>query len=133
MRAASRLVSARPAAGAAIAWLTAVAVFAQAPPAGVKNPIAASAESVAAGKQSYTRLCAPCHGTSAEGGAGNDLIPASPDLTDREWEHGGSDGEVFASIRNGIGPEFNMTPFKDRLTDTEIWNVVNYLRSIVKK
>src|SRR5215203_6495518 len=80
MSVASRPEWARPAAGAAITWLTAIAVFAQAPPASVKNPIAASAESVAVGKQSYTRLCAPCHGISGEGGAGNDLIPASPDL-----------------------------------------------------
>ena len=103
------------------------------PAAAIKNPVAASAESIAAGKQSYTRTCAPCHGISGEGGAGNDLIPASPDLTDAAWDHGGSDGEIFANIKNGIGPEFNMTPFKDRLKDDEIWNVVNYLRSIANK
>lgn len=125
--------SAGPITLAALAWLTTVAVVAQSPAAGVKNPITASAESVATGKQAYTRLCAPCHGTSAEGGAGNDLIPASPDLTDATWDHGATDGEIFASIKNGIAPEFNMTPFKDRLKDEEIWNVVNYVRSLAKK
>ena len=118
---------------ALFAWMSAVALLAQSPQASVKNPITTSAESVAMGKQAYTRLCAPCHGTSAEGSAGNDLIPASPDLTDAMWDHGATDGEVFASIKNGIAPEFNMTPFKDRLKDDEIWNVVNYLRSIAKK
>jgi mono/diheme cytochrome c family protein len=99
----------------------------------VKNPIATSTESVAAGKQLYVRSCAPCHGTSGEGGPGNDLIPAAPDLTDAMWDHGSSDGEIFGNIKNGIAPEFNMTPFKDRLKDDDIWNVVNYLRSIAKK
>ena len=118
----------------AITWGALVVSARQSPPAaGVKNPVAASAESIVAGKQTYTRTCAPCHGTSGEGGAGNDLIPASPDLTDATWDHGSSDGEIFTNIRNGIGPEFNMTPFKDRLKDEEIWNVVNYLRSIAKK
>jgi mono/diheme cytochrome c family protein len=101
--------------------------------AAIKNPVSSSPESVAAGKQVYTRSCAPCHGTSGEGGAGNDLIPAAPDLTDAAWDHGSTDGEVFSSIKNGIAPEFNMTPFKDRLKDDDIWNVVNYLRSIAKK
>jgi len=118
----------------ALAWVgAAVAGLAQGPAAALKNPIAASPESIAAGKQAYTRTCAPCHGTSGEGGAGNDLIPAAPDLTDAAWDHGSSDGEIFGSIKNGIGPDFNMTPFKDRLKDDDIWNVVNYLRSIAKK
>jgi mono/diheme cytochrome c family protein len=122
-----------PAVVVALVSLVGVGLLAQSPAAGIKNPISASAESVAMGKQAYTRLCAPCHGTSAEGGAGNDLIPASPDLTDAIWDHGATDGEIFANIKNGVAPEFNMTPFNDRLKDDEIWNVVNYLRSIAKK
>jgi mono/diheme cytochrome c family protein len=117
--------------GLSIAWTAFVSAGQN--PAALKNPVAASAESIAAGKQTYTRTCAPCHGTSGEGGAGNDLIPASPDLTDSTWDHGSTDGDIFNNVKNGIGPEFNMTPFKDRLKDDEIWNVVNYLRSIAKK
>ena len=103
------------------------------PAAAVKNPVAASAESIADGKRLYLRHCASCHGTNAEGGAGNDLIPAAPDLTDSEWKHGSSDGEIFSVIKNGVPPELNMIPFGDQLKDAEIWNVVNYLRSIAKK
>src|SRR5207237_1223504 len=104
-----------------------------APAAALKNPLASSPESIAAGKQAYARTCAPCHGTSGEGGPGNDLIPAAPDLTDAAWDHGATDGEIFTNIKDGIGPDFNMTPFKDRLKDEDIWNVVNYLRSLAKK
>jgi cytochrome c oxidase cbb3-type subunit 3 len=116
----------------ALAWTAGIVLTAQAP-AAVTNPVPSSAESIEAGKQAYTRNCAPCHGTSGEGGPGNDLIPAAPDLTDATWDHGSTDGEIFSNIRNGIAPEFNMTPFKDKLKDEEIWNVVNYVRSIAKQ
>jgi cbb3-type cytochrome c oxidase subunit III len=98
----------------------------------VKNPVAATPESVAAGKKIFQKTCAPCHGINAEGGPGNDLIPAAPDLTDDKWDHGSTDGEIFDNIKNGVAPDFNMTPFKDQLKDTDIWNVVNYLRSVAK-
>src|SRR5262249_25941333 len=95
-------------------------------------PVAATEESVAAGKKIYAAKCASCHGANGQGGAGNDLIPAAPSLVDGDWKHGGTDGEVFTNIKNGIPPEFNMVPFKDQLKDDEIWNVVNFLRSIAK-
>ena len=112
-----------------------IAIVAQGNPeaAKAKNPIAASQESLAAGQQSYRRNCAPCHGLSGEGGPGNDLIPAAPDLTDDMWDHGSTDGEIFDNIKNGVAPDFNMVPWKDKLKDDEIWHVVNYLRSIAKK
>jgi len=102
------------------------------PAAAVKNPVASTPESIADGKRLYARHCASCHGSNAEGGAGNDLIPAAPDLTDSEWKHGSTDGEIFSAIKNGVPPELNMVPFGDQLKDAEIWNVVNYLRSIAK-
>ena len=112
-----------------------IAVVAQGNPGAAKltNPVAATSESVAAGKQGYVRNCAPCHGVTAEGGPGNDLIPAAPDLTDDMWDHGSTDGEVFDAIKNGVAPDFNMIPWKDKLKDDDVWNVVNYLRSIAKK
>jgi cytochrome c oxidase cbb3-type subunit 3 len=88
---------------------------------------------VAAGNQIYLRRCASCHAASGEGGPGNDLIPAAPSLVDDQWDHGSNDGEIFDNIKNGVAPEFNMVPFKDTLKDDEIWNVVNYVRSIAKK
>jgi mono/diheme cytochrome c family protein len=117
-----------------MAGLAAIGVAGQGSPgaAQIKNPVASTAESVSAGKQIYLRRCASCHAASGEGGPGNDLIPAAPSLVDAQWDHGASDGEIFDSIKNGVGPDFNMVPFKDTLKDDEIWNVVNYLRSIAK-
>lgn len=99
----------------------------------LQNPTPASAESIASGQQLYRRYCASCHGANAEGGAGNDLIPAAPDLTDKEWKHGSSDGEIFSVIKNGVPPELNMVPFADQIKDPDIWHIVNYVKSIAKK
>ena len=118
-----------------VASLSAVVAVGQGNPdaARMKNPVAATAASVAEGKRLYTRYCASCHGANAEGGAGNDLIPAAPDLTDKDWKHGSSDGEIFSAIKNGIPPDLNMVPFGDQMKDDEIWAVVNYIRSLAKK
>ena len=119
----------------ALGFLGSIVLFAQgnAAAAAIKNPVAATPQSIAAGQETYRKSCAPCHGIKAEGGSGNDLIPASPDLTDEMWDHGSTDGAIFDNIKNGVAPDFNMTPWKDQLKDDEIWNVVNYLRSIAKK
>ena len=119
----------------ALACLGRIAIAAQGNPeaAKVKNPVASTPESIAAGQTIYGKSCAPCHGKTAEGGAGNDLIPAAPNLVDDTWDHGSTDGEIFDNIKNGVPPDFNMIPWKDQLKDQDIWNVVNYLRSIAKK
>jgi mono/diheme cytochrome c family protein len=98
----------------------------------LKNPVAATPESIAAGQQLYARNCASCHGRNGQGGPGNDLIPAAPSLLGDGWAHGSTDGEIFTNIKSGVAPDFNMVPFKDRLKDDEIWNLVNYIRSIKK-
>ena len=121
--------------GAAIVGLAAASLTAQGDPEHAKlaNPVVSTPDSIAAGKALYTNTCAPCHGVNATGGSGNDISPPSPDLTDTEWQHGGTDGEIFFNIKEGIPPDLNMGPFGGRLRDDDIWNVVNYLRSIAKK
>jgi cbb3-type cytochrome c oxidase subunit III len=119
----------------AVACLGRIAIAAQGNPeaAKIKNPVAATPESVEAGRATFQRNCAPCHGKTAEGGAGNDLIPAAPNLVDEKWDHGSTEGEIFDVVKNGVPPDFNMIPWKDQLKDADIWNVVNYLGSISKK
>ena len=121
--------------GTLLASLAGIVMTAQGNPeaAKIKNPVAAAAESVAAGKQVYQRYCASCHGTNAEGGSGSDISPPAPDLTDSEWKHGSTDGEIFDVIKNGVPPDLSMEPWGDRIKDADIWNVVNYVRSLAKK
>ena len=104
----------------------------QGSPQAGKSPVPTTPDSIAAGKQTYLRRCASCHAATGEGGPGNDLIPAAPSLVDEPVKVK-TDSQVFNNIKNGIGPDFNMVAFKDTLKDDEIWNVVNYLRSIAKK
>ena len=104
----------------------------------VKNPVPSSPESIAAGKQKFQEFgCNTCHGANGEGGLSPSItedqgLPGPPDLIDDEWLHGGSDGELFKTITNGV-PPFIMGPYKGRLSDTEIWNIINFLRSQSKE
>ena len=93
-----------------------------------KNPVAATPESVTAGQTIYVRRCSGCHGKEGTGG-----FLGSPDLTDSEWKLGSTDGAIFSVILKGGGPDSRMEAFEDRLSETDSWNVVNYLRSIAKK
>jgi mono/diheme cytochrome c family protein len=100
----------------------------------VKNPVAATPESIAAGETIYARRCRGCHGKEGTGGPpkeANDR-PAS-NLVDAQWDHGSTDGEIFDTIRNGVPPQFVMEPWDDRISETDTWNVVNYVRSLAKK
>jgi mono/diheme cytochrome c family protein len=97
----------------------------------ITNPVPPAAKSIASGGQLYRQYCRACHGDEAKGNgpqAPRDVQP--PDLTDSEWLHGSTDGEIFTNIRDGIGPKFDMKSMKSRMTTTDIWNVVNYLRSL---
>jgi mono/diheme cytochrome c family protein len=99
----------------------------------VKNPVPANQASIDAGKATYMRACRFCHGEDAKGDgpqAPKDSHPS--DLTDAKWDRGSTDGEIFAVIRNGAGPKFVMKPNKT-MKDDDIWNIVNYLRSIGPK
>ena len=101
--------------GIALAALTALGLSAQGNPdaARIKNPVAGSPDSIAAGKAIYQRYCASCHGLNGEGGSGSDISPPAPDLTDSEWKRGSTDGEIFSVIKNGVPPDLNMEPWGD--------------------
>jgi mono/diheme cytochrome c family protein len=97
----------------------------------LKNPVAPSAASVSAGEQTFQKRCAFCHGKDAAGNgpmAPKGTTPSS--LIDATWERGETDGEIFLVLRDGAGPKFDMKGFKGKVADQELWNVVNYLRSI---
>ena len=102
--------------------------------AALKNPVASTPASIAAGQASFQKYCRFCLGPDAKGDgpqAPKDTHP--PNLVDATWDHGSTDGEIFTSIKEGIGPKFDMKPMKTKMMDTDIWNVVNYLHSIAKK
>jgi mono/diheme cytochrome c family protein len=96
-----------------------------------KNPVAADATSVAAGKQIYEKNCANCHGKTGAGDGmmGAELNPKPSNLTDSEWKHGSTDGELFLVIKDGAKGT-GMKSFNSKLTTHQIWDVINYVRSL---
>jgi mono/diheme cytochrome c family protein len=97
-----------------------------------KNPVASNAASITAGRVLYAKNCRHCHGLRGKGDG--PLAPKDPkpsDLTDAKWDHGSSDGEIFAVIWNGApAPKSEMKPMKGTLTEKNVWEIVSYLRSI---
>ena len=93
----------------------------------LRNPIAATPESVARGKALFDINCALCHGqTSAERGpVGKKLVPPPPGL-DHDMVQGLSDSTIFKAITFGFG---RMPVFKDKLVPEERWSLVNFLRT----
>ncbi len=98
----------------------------------LKNPVAVDAESLETGKKLYQRYCASCHGPQGKGDGGMALSGGTPsDLTDETWDYGPTDGEIFVSIRDGVSSD--MLAYKEKLNEKQIWQVVNFIRSIGPK
>jgi len=96
-----------------------------------KNPVAADATSIAAGKQVYEKNCANCHGKTGagDGAMGAELNPKPANLAAGEWKHGSSDGEIFAVIKEGVKGT-GMKSFNSKLTAHQMWDVINYVRTL---
>lgn len=93
----------------------------------VKNPVAADASSLAAGKAIYAKRCEDCHG-KAGAGDGPDASDLSRDpatLYDEDVRSE-SDGELFWKIRTGRKP---MPKYQTRISEEDTWHVINYLRT----
>ncbi|MFY9673336.1 MAG: c-type cytochrome [Terriglobales bacterium] len=104
------------------------------PPADAQkaNPVKPTAESVARGKKVYAIDCALCHGENGDGkGDMASDIKNIPDLTNPDVQKNATDGAWYYIIRHGKGD----MPAEDagRAKDEEVWNIVNYLRTLGKK
>jgi mono/diheme cytochrome c family protein len=96
-----------------------------------KNPVAMSESSLAAGQKVYVKRCVACHGKAGNGdgpdAADLGIHPAklSDPLVREE-----TDGELFWKITVGKKP---MPNYGTRLSPTDRWNVINYLRSLARR
>jgi mono/diheme cytochrome c family protein len=103
------------------------------PPEALKvvNPVKPTAVSIAAGKKKYGYDCAMCHGADGDGKGdlAIDMKLKMIDYRDPATLKSVTDGEMFYVIKNGNG---QMPSEADRLKDEDIWNLVNYIRSIPK-
>ena len=100
----------------------------------MKNPVPATPASIAEGQKSYQKFCRHCHGDTGKGDGSMAPKGSMPsDFTDDKWDHGSSDGEIFFIITEGGGKGSVMKPFKSKMTEKEIWSLVNYLKSLGPK
>lgn len=100
-----------------------------------KNPVPVTQASITAGRALYAKNCRHCHGVRGLGDG--PLAPKNPkpaSLIDATWDHGSTDGEIFAVIWNGApAPKSEMKGVKGTLTEKNVWDIVNFLRSIGPK
>jgi cytochrome c oxidase cbb3-type subunit III len=85
------------------------------------NPLQGNAAAIKQGQNIYRGRCGVCHGIDAKGYRGSDL-------TTGDWVHGGTDAQIFKTIRAGVtGTEM---PGNPNMSEDEIWMVVSYLRTL---
>lgn len=95
-----------------------------------KNPVKADTESIKVGKDLWIRHCGGCHGRQ---GAGDGVQSGSVKTFMKDMGtspvQGQSDGAMHYKIFEGRG---EMPGYKDKLSDREIWSLVNFIRSSFK-
>ena len=98
-----------------------------------KSPIPVSEASIKAGRVVYAKTCRACHGLQGKGD-GTTAPPGSKpaNLVDAEWKYGASDAEIFKTVKGGIKPYDVMEPWGKKISDTDIWNTINFLRDLAK-
>ncbi|MHC1698090.1 MAG: cytochrome c [Geobacteraceae bacterium] len=91
------------------------------------NPVKATTYSLKQGKTLFSINCTICHGevSSKPGSVGQKLNPPPPGLA-RERVKELSDAGIFKAITFGFG---RMPPFRNKLSPSERWKVVNFLRT----
>ncbi|MFN2349748.1 MAG: cytochrome c [Thioalkalivibrio sp.] len=91
------------------------------------SPVNPDRDSTRRGQRAYMAFCISCHGADARGNgpAANGLGTPPADLVAHLAHH--TDGDYAWKIRTGNGP---MPAFEDVLSEGEIWDVVNYLRTL---
>ncbi|MDQ5853281.1 MAG: CopD family protein, partial [Chloroflexota bacterium] len=93
------------------------------------NPVPATEESLARGREIYRQHCASCHGISGRGDglAGRLLRPRPADFR-VHLAAGHSDAQLYDWVAHGV-PGTGMPAWEGQLTEQQIWDVINYIRT----
>jgi len=96
------------------------------------NAVPADSASIAAGLKLYQAECQSCHGVTGrgDGPAAKDLERHPGNLTDTALMWAQSDAALFWKITEGKAP---MPTFRERFTDQERWQIVNYVRTLAAR
>ena len=95
----------------------------------LKSPLARSDEQAAAGQPLYQGFCARCHGADGKSrtAAAAKLLFRPTNLTEYLMESM-RDGEIYWVIGSGIPP--SMPAFGAHLSETQRWQIVQYVRTL---
>jgi mono/diheme cytochrome c family protein len=96
----------------------------------MKNPIATSDVSIKAGQALYVKTCAACHGKTGigDGPKAKSLKTTVGDFS-KAVSQNQTDGEHFYKTKTGRG---DMPKYEGKMSDEDIWNIVNYVRTLKK-
>ena len=96
----------------------------------IENPLKNDVKATKKGKALFAQLCAICHGDKGKGdGLASATLTPKPANFTTEIFNKQTDGAVFWKLTEGRAP---MASYKQSLTDTQRWQLVNYLKSLKK-
>lgn len=104
------------------------------PYSGLENPFCGDQGAISAGAELYATYCATCHGATGQvaEAAARALDPRPAMFADADMMAEASDQYLFWMLSEG-SEEGAMPAWKDLLSDTERWQLVNFLRSLPRE
>ena len=87
--------------------------------ASFKVELLTSSADIAAGKETWTKICSACHLVDGGGIVG-------PNMTDNFWIHGNTVEDLYTIVTNGV-IEKGMIPYNTQLSDKARLQVVSYI------
>jgi mono/diheme cytochrome c family protein len=98
----------------------------------VKNPVKVTPEAMAEATELFQDTCSLCHGPHGAGdGSLAKTLPQKPaNFTDPKAMKDVTDGELFWKMSKGRGV---MPAWEEQLSETQRWELVNYLRTLLPK
>ena len=95
----------------------------------MKNPKKSDAASINIGKEEWNKSCKSCHGSKGlgDGPKAKGLKTSAGDFSvDLKSQ---TDGEIFFKTKTGRD---EMPKYDKKISDDDIWNLVNFMRSLQK-
>jgi hypothetical protein len=103
----------------------------------VKNPVAATEASINRGRELYNGkgLCNVCHGDKGDGfgPVRGQFDPYPNAFLDPAWQKALNDGRMMGVLQDGKYGTAMVRIVPDFLTETEAWDVINYVRTFSGK
>ena len=96
----------------------------------IVNPLKNNQKSIKEGEKLYAQLCSVCHGDKGKGdGLASAALSPKPANFRNEKFYTQTDGAIFWKLTEGNSP---MAPYKDAISETQRWQLVNYIKTFKK-